>query len=139
MNRSWLGIDKKRIPVQPIAHEVDHNVRLFTFNTDMNMVGWVTEFDKEAGTISVIFPMVMFITFGGEEDETVEYYEFTPYLENLTEFNVDKPYNFIFPVVSLQSVTIPSEHVVVNYMTQLLMMKRIQDDENGVKDPETMH
>jgi len=135
MSYNGRMIQNTRIKVEPIPVETNHNIRVFSFINGLILVAWITESDN--GSISCVFPMELVISL--EYDDSIVEYEFTPYLENLAEFDINKPYNFVFPIVALQSVSVPSHHLVRNYMGQLLLMKKVSDEEKGIPESETIH
>lgn len=128
-------IHNTHLKISPEYRNTDHSVRVLAFNNGMIVVAWMT--NGADGTVHCVHPMELFMTLD-HEDSIVEY-EFVPYLENLAEFDIDKAYNFVFPIASLQSVTVPTDHVLNNYMAQLLFFRKMTDDMNGIQDAETLH
>ena len=128
-------IDDTRLSVTPQPYEAPHNIRLLSFPNGLIIVAWVTK--TEDGVIKCVFPMELVI--GVHEDESIAEYEFTPYLENLAEFDINKPYEHTFPVIALQSVNIPSEHVCRNYRGHLLLLKHISNEMRGFDNLERLH
>lgn len=128
-------IERTILTLDPVPQETSHKIRLFSFPSGLMIVGWII--GSENGAISCVFPLELQLFLN--EDDSVAEYEFTPYLENLAEFDINEPYPYTFPITSLQSVIVPSHHVVRNYMGHLLMHKQVGDEIRGKQDMETLH
>lgn len=118
----------------PIDESTSHNIRLIAFVNGLFVVAQIVEATE--GVISVILPMEVFLECD-EEDDSIRAYEFAPYLENLQEFDINRPVKVLFNINMVLSCTVPSRHLIRNYYGQLLYMKRVQDDLDGVCEEES--
>lgn len=113
-----------------------HDIRVVAFASGLILIGKVLSIEN--GMICIILPFETMLDLN-EDASNILAYEFVPYLQNLIDFDMDRAYPVYLNLNVIQSITLPSKHLLRNYLAQVRYMKIVHDEEMGRAERAIMH